>query len=95
MADELEKTCENCKYEFESCEGEHCRHCIHSAEEHFEPKIIVPTEAEIRAKAIDEFTEKLKDLIAKNVEDAESSNDLCCEIFQSEIDEIAEQMKGE
>lgn len=55
MADELEKTCENCKYEFESCEGEHCRHCIHSAEEHFEPKIIVPTEAEIRAKAIDEF----------------------------------------
>ena len=49
---------------------------------------------EIRNKAIDEFAEQLKDLIAKNVEDAESSNDLCCEIFQSEIDEIAEQMKG-
>lgn len=46
------------------------------------------------AKAIDEFAERLKDLIAKNVEDAESSNDLCCEIFQSEIDEIAEQMKA-
>lgn len=49
---------------------------------------------EIRNKAIDEFAEQMKDLIAKNVEDAESSNDLCCEIFQSEIDEIAEQMKG-
>ena len=48
---------------------------------------------ELRNKAIDEFAEKLKDLIAKNIEDAESSNDLCCEIFQSEIDEIAEQMK--
>ena len=55
-----EKTCENCNYEFESCEGEHCRHCIHNAEEHFEPKIIVPTEAEIRNKAIDEFAEMLK-----------------------------------
>lgn len=30
----------------------------------------------------------------KNVEDAENSNDLCCEIYQSEIDEIAEQLKG-
>lgn len=49
---------------------------------------------EIRAKAIDEFAERLKNFIAKNVEDAESSNDLCCEIFQSEIDEIAEQMKA-
>lgn len=46
------------------------------------------------AKSIDEFAERLKDLIAKNVEDAESSNDLCCEIYQSEIDEIAEQLKG-
>ena len=50
---------------------------------------------ELRNKAIDEFAEKLKDLIAKNVEDVESSNDLCCEIFQSEIDEVAEQMKEE
>ena len=51
-------------------------------------------DAEIINKAIQEFAERLKDLIAKNVEDAESSNDLCCEIFQSEIDEIAMQMKG-
>lgn len=55
MADELDKTCENCKYEYEDIEGTHCRHCIHSADEHFEPKIIVPTEAEIRNQAIDEF----------------------------------------
>ena len=48
----------------------------------------------VRNKAIDEFAERLKDLIAKNVEDAENSNDLCCEIFQSEIDEIAEQLKA-
>lgn len=53
------------------------------------------TEAEIRAKAIDEFAERLKDFIVKQVEDAESSNDLCTEIFQSEIDEIAEQLKEE
>ena len=54
-------------------------------------------EKEIRAKAIDEFAERLKDLIAKNVEDAENSNDLCCEIFQSEIDELTnthEQARG-
>ncbi len=46
-------------------------------------------------KAIDEFAEKMKDYIAKNVEDAEVSNDLWCEICQSEIDDMAEQMKGE
>ena len=51
-------------------------------------------EKEIRVKAIDEFAERLRDLIAKNVEDAESSNALCCEIYQSEIDEIAEEMRG-
>lgn len=53
------------------------------------------TEAEIRASVIAKFAEKLKDFIAKQVEDAESSNDLCTEIFQSEIDEIAEQLKEE
>lgn len=37
MAD-IEKTCENCKYETEDLEGEHCRHCIHNATENFEPK---------------------------------------------------------
>ena len=35
---EVEKTCENCKYDYEDIEGAHCRRCIHNAEEHFEPK---------------------------------------------------------
>lgn len=35
---EIEKTCSNCKYEHEDIEGTHCRHCIHNAEEFFEPK---------------------------------------------------------
>lgn len=87
MADELEKTCENCKYEFESCEGEHCRHCIHSAEEHFEPKIIVPTEAEIRNQAIDEFAHRIRSKVMAEIDDCADELDW--------IDEIAEQMKGE
>jgi hypothetical protein len=49
---------------------------------------------EIRNKAIDEFTEKIKHFMRSNVEDAEYFGDCCCEIFESEIDEIAEQMKG-
>lgn len=59
MAGELEKTCENCEYENEDMEGTHCRHCIHNAEEHFEPKTCYAKEEEIRNKAIDEFSEKL------------------------------------
>ena len=55
----------------------------------------VVTEAEIRNKAIEEFAEKLKDFIAKQVEDAEYYDDCFCEIYQSEVDEIAEQLKGE
>lgn len=55
MAEELEKTCENCEYENEDIEGSHCRHCIHNAVEHFAPKI--NHEKEIRAKAIDEAIE--------------------------------------
>ena len=35
---EVEQTCENCEYEHEDIEGTHCRHCIHSAEEHFKKK---------------------------------------------------------
>jgi hypothetical protein len=86
MADELEKTCENCKYEFESCEWEHCRHCIHSAEEHFEPKIIVPTEAEIRAKAIDEFAERMKQL--------NEEGEISVAGWNRIVDNIAEKMKA-
>lgn len=86
MADELEKTCENCKYEFEDIEGTHCRHCIHNAEEHFEPKIIVPIEAEIRNQAIDEFAERLKGKYG--------CFGYIDEIKFEEVDEIAEQMKA-
>ena len=92
MAEELEKTCENCEYESEDMEGTHCRHCIHNAEEHFAPKI--NHEKEIRAKAIDEFAVELKNFMRNNVEDAEYFGDCCCEIYESEIDEIAEQLKG-
>ena len=34
----VEKTCIYCKWEHEDCDGEHCRNCIHNAEERFEPK---------------------------------------------------------
>ena len=57
MAEELEKTCENCKYDYEDMEGTHCRHCVHSAEERFEPKEKETSETEIRNKAIDEAIE--------------------------------------
>ena len=49
---------------------------------------------EIRAKAIDEFAVELKNFMRNNVEDAEYFGDCCCEIYESEIDEIAEHMKG-
>lgn len=56
---ELEKTCENCEYELESIEGEHCRHCIHNAVENFKQKEIHYTEKQIRNKAIDDFVERI------------------------------------
>ena len=59
MIEELEKTCENCEYEHEDIEGSHCRHCIHNAEEHFEPKTIRKKEKVIRNKAIEEFADRM------------------------------------
>jgi len=90
MAEVLEKTCENCEYEREDIEGSHCRHCIHNAEEHFEPKI--NHEKEIRDKAIDEFAEALynKSTFLKFIE----SDDYGMLHFE-EVYELAEQMKGE
>lgn len=35
---EIEMTCKNCRYDYEDMEGTHCRHCIHNAQEKFEPK---------------------------------------------------------
>lgn len=89
---EIEKTCENCEYENEDMEGTHCRHCIHNAEEHFAPKI--NHEKEIRNKAIDEFSERIKRFV--------DCGHLCSptEIRWSDlsivemIDRIAEQLKG-
>jgi hypothetical protein len=101
MAEELEKTCENCKYDYEDMEGAHCRHCIHSAEERFEPKEKETSETEIRNKAIDEFAERLKsdefqkydlDMVFETSRDLSYSN--CVNSFCEYIDEIAEQMKG-
>ena len=70
-------------------EGTHCRHCIHNAEEHFEPKI--NHEKEIRNKAIDDFAEKLynKSTNLKNIE----SDDYGMLHFE-DVYEVAEQMKG-
>ena len=100
MADELEKTCKNCKYEFESYKGEHCRHCIYDAVECFEPKIIVLTEAEIRAKAIDEFAEAIRDIHYKYPigTDADTNEPLYGHedgTWHNLIDDVTEQMKGE
>lgn len=38
---QVEKTCENCKYEQEAADGEHCRHCIQNSmmEEMFEANV--------------------------------------------------------
>ena len=93
--EEIEKTCENCKYEDEDMEGTHCRHCIHNAEEQFKPKDVVLTEQEIRAKAIDEFAERLK---AESFSGYVTLEDYCEDTIESvaveDIVRIAEQMKG-
>lgn len=57
MAD-IEKTCENCEYEYENEDGEHCKHCIHNAQEFFEPKRNNSLEQKIKEKVIDEFRNK-------------------------------------
>lgn len=99
--EELEKTCENCKYEHEDIEGANCRHCIHNAVEHFEPKEKVLSETEIRNKAIDEFVERLKsdefqkynlDMVFETSRDLSYSH--CINAFHEYVDEIAEQMKA-
>ena len=88
MAEELEKTCENCKYEDEDMEGTHCRHCIHNAGEHFEPKEVIVSEQEIRAKVIDEFAEALK------LYKYGRTNGIYIDIPLYKLEEIAEQLKA-
>jgi hypothetical protein len=85
MTEELVKTCENCKYDDEDMEGTHCRHCIHNATEHFEPKEVVLSEQEIRAKAIDEFFEELQEY---------EEDDMWLRLKMSSVYAIAEQLKA-
>lgn len=85
MAEELEKTCENCEYENEDIEGSHCRHCIHNAVEHFTPKI--NHEKEIRAKAIDEFITAYERYCEEHYGDV-------AEQEISDMKKVAEQIKG-
>jgi predicted house-cleaning noncanonical NTP pyrophosphatase (MazG superfamily) len=73
MIKEIEKTCENCEYEYEDIEGTHCRHCIHNATENFKPKTENDTVKKIREDAIDEFAERLKKKILEEIDDVSES----------------------
>lgn len=64
---DIERTCENCRYDYEDIEGEHCRHCICNATDNFEPKttnavveelkvVFEQTVAEILDKTGSDFT---------------------------------------
>ena len=88
MAEELERTCENCRYEHEDMESTHCRHCIHNATENFEPKEIELSEQEIREKAIDEFVATLVPRLTDAIyqRDVESMTNL--------INDVAEELKA-
>lgn len=90
---EIEKTCENCKYDNEDTEGTHCRHCIHNAVEHFEPKV---TDSKSYNKVIDEFAEKLlNDVDTFKIQiDGMSADVLTLDYFADYVFEVAEQMKG-
>lgn len=55
---EIEKICENCKWEYEDEFGKHCRNCIHNAEEHFKPK-----EQKRNVRLIDINNEKFWDIL--------------------------------
>lgn len=85
---EIEKTCENCKYDIEDLDGEHCWRCIHNAVEMFEPKERELDIQAIRNKAIDEFAERIKDSKSYIFDDS-----FGYVIPISEIDEIAQQLK--
>lgn len=52
------------------------------------------TESEIRAKAIDEFAEKVK-FMAENKWIYDLCEDMDCEAFKADIEVIAEQLKEE
>jgi len=83
---EIEKTCENCKWEEEEFEGSHCRHCIHSAEERFEPK-------KVNEKCIAEIKIDM-DMLQKVIEEKikEFKADIQA-VRNATIDEFAERLK--
>lgn len=58
---EVEKTCENCKYEYESMEGTHCKHCIHNASEHFEAKFSLEEKTRIITELLEKQLNALED----------------------------------
>ena len=89
----LEKTCANCKWEFEGFEGTHCRHCIHNASENFESKPEIEPDIEIRNKTIDEFVSELEN--HSIYADIGKGNEIKMEwVFPiTRIKEVAEKMK--
>ena len=61
---EIEKTCENCRWDYEDGDGTHCMNCIHNAGEHFEPK--GQSYEEGYNKAIDDFANFLHEKAKEN-----------------------------
>ena len=92
--EQSEKTCVNCRWEFEDIDGSHCRHCIHSAEEKFEPKVKELSEQEIRNKAIEEFAERLKNKLVLRYGSATPTEQYVAMQVDEWCNEIAESMKG-
>jgi len=95
---EIEKTCENCKYDIEDVDGEHCWRCINNAVEMFEPKERELDIQAIRNKAIDDFVKELKDSLINNYRhlltiDTDGFEWLTTDSVYTHIDEIAQQLK--
>lgn len=90
MIKEIEKTCENCEYEYEDMEGTHCRHCIHNATENFKPKTDNVTVKKIREDAIKEFAERME----WEYDNAISIPKVEIDFAKEVIERVAEQMKA-
>lgn len=91
MAEELEKTCENCKYEYEDMEGTHCRHCIHNAEENFEPKEKTADELEAELKFLRQWKSDVMNDFCKY--DASSVEEIAVHARNRAIDEFTKQLR--
>lgn len=91
MAEKLEKTCENCKYEYEDMEGTHCRHCIHNAEENFEKKENIADELEAELKFLRQWKSDVMNDFCKY--DASSVEEIATNARNRGIDEFAKSLK--